>query len=149
MTEIIHYFKKLNPVAVAPYKKHSDDSGLDLTCIEKLNKVGVVEFFDTGIALQPSSGYYYELVPRSSITGSGYILANSIGILDTSYRGSIKVPLIKVDSEAKELTVPFTIVQLIPRKVEQIKLVEITEELEQSNRDKDGGINRIIYDNLV
>lgn len=44
---------------------------------------------DFGIAIQPPEGYYFELVPRSSIHKYKLAMANSIGIIDPAYRGSI------------------------------------------------------------
>ena len=53
--------------------------------------------YDTGIQVKPQYGYYFEIVPRSSLSKSGYILANSIGIIDPSYSGNLYIVLIKID----------------------------------------------------
>ena len=46
-------------------------------------KLGMTrEFFDTGISIHVSDGYYVEIVPRSSITKTDFLLANSVGIID-------------------------------------------------------------------
>ena len=69
--------------------------------------------YDTGIIVAPDFGYYTKIVPRSSLVKSGYMLSNSIGIIDGSFRGSLKVVLTKVDDSFPDLTLPFCCAQLI------------------------------------
>ncbi|KAG2424904.1 hypothetical protein HXX76_014062 [Chlamydomonas incerta] len=109
--------------AVIPSKGHPTDSGFDLTLISKLSQKGHVCMYETGISLAPPPGFYMDLVPRSSIVKSGYMLANSVGVIDASYRGTIKVPLIKVDPDAPDLELPVRLVQLIPRRVHEMEVV--------------------------
>lgn len=109
-------YKKLSPLAIPPNKTRASDSGLDLVLIDKKSSTGNVTFYGTGISVQPPSGYYFDLVPRSSITKKGYILGNNVGIIDQGYTGEIIVPLIKIDPNAPDLELPVKIVQLIPRK---------------------------------
>ncbi|WP_457680575.1 dUTP diphosphatase [Thermovibrio sp.] len=102
--------------ALPPFKKRISDSGFDLHLIKLLKREGNLYFFDTGVRVSPPPGYYFDLVPRSSIFKSGFILANSVGIIDMTYRGTIKVSLIKVNPDAKEPQLPWRAVQLIPRR---------------------------------
>jgi len=102
--------------ALPPFKKRVSDSGFDLYLVKLLKKEGNLYFFDTGVRLSPPPGYYFDLVPRSSIFKSGFILANSVGIIDMTYRGTVKVPLIKVDPGKPEPELPWRAVQLIPRR---------------------------------
>lgn len=108
-------FKKLDMCAEIPTKAHASDAGYDVTLIGIEKTVGNVTFYKTGLSVEPSHGYYVEIVPRSSISKTGYILANSVGIIDASYRGELLVALMKIDPEAKELELPKKMVQLIPR----------------------------------
>lgn len=125
--------------AIAPSKERISDSGYDLTLLEKIKQIGDVELYDTGIKIVPKYGYYFDLVPRSSIIKSGYILANSIGIIDRTYLGNIMVPLIKIDKNAPDLILPNRLVQLIPRQIIHADLIEISEsELEQTSRGEGG-----------
>lgn len=48
---------------------------------------------DTGVHVQPEEGYYVELVPNSRIAKSPFMFANSIGIIDPEYTGSMRVIL--------------------------------------------------------
>jgi dUTP pyrophosphatase len=85
--------KLLDDNAELPYRQHPSDTGYDLklTCVKKI--VGDVIFFGTGLSLQPSSNYYFKIVPRSSISKHGLGLANSVGIIDNQYTGEIMVPI--------------------------------------------------------
>jgi dUTP pyrophosphatase len=115
------------PGAVAPSKRAASDSGFDLTLIDRWKTHGAIEFFRTGIRVQPAFGWYFDLVPRSSISKSGYMLANSVGIIDRGYTGEIFVPLVKVDPNAPDLELPNRLVQIIPRQIIAAELVEVTE----------------------
>ncbi|OJJ21036.1 hypothetical protein BKI52_10715 [marine bacterium AO1-C] len=108
---------KVHEKAVAPFKGRVSDSGYDLTLIDKVKQVGLVTFFDTGIQIQPGFGWYFDLVPRSSISKTGYMLANSVGIIDRTYTGNVLVPLIKIDQNMPDLELPARVVQIIPRSI--------------------------------
>ena len=71
---------------------------------------------DTGIIAESPYGYYTEIVPRSSIIKSGYILSNSVGIIDMGFTGSLKICLTKIDDSLPDLKLPFCCAQLILRK---------------------------------
>jgi dUTP pyrophosphatase len=80
--------------------------------------------YDTGIAVCPPDGYYTEVVPRSSLSKTGYMLANSVGIIDSSYRGSIKV-VVTGDESLKSLELPFKGFQLVVRKQYHANFAEV------------------------
>lgn len=123
--------------ALPPQKAYPTDSGFDLFLIKKIKEENGVYMYDTGIAIKPPEGYYFELVGRSSISKSGYMLANNIGVIDETYRGSIKVALVKVKPDAKELELPIRLVQLIPRNLILMKPNKV-ENLDETTRG-DGG----------
>lgn len=106
-----------DPEAVPPHRAHPTDSGLDLYLIKKIKEENGVAYYTTGVRVQPPPGYYFELVGRSSISKTGYMLANNIGIIDEDYRGCIIAALVKVGSAHAhgELTLPAKIVQIIPK----------------------------------
>lgn len=119
-------YELTQPGAVPPKKHRSSDSGFDLTLINIDRIVGRVVLFGTGVKVTPPVGYYFDLVPRSSMIKRGYILANSVGIIDQGYTGEILVPLIKIDTNAPDLELPATVVQLVPRKWYGFQPVERT-----------------------
>jgi deoxyuridine 5'-triphosphate nucleotidohydrolase len=116
---------KADPLAVAPRKARVSDSGYDLTVIKKVKTVGRVELYDTGIKIQPDYGWYFDVVARSSLTKTGYIIGNSVGIIDRTYVGTVLIPLIKIDADAPELALPATVAQLIPRPIVHAEVVEV------------------------
>lgn len=134
----LHFrFKKSLPDAVTPIRAHGSDSGFDLTLIKKIKTVGNVEFYSTGIQVEPPHGYYFDMVARSSISKTGYILANSIGIIDQNYRGDVIVPLLKVNENSLEIKLPVKLVQLIPRQWIHMCPVE-SNDLDLTSRGEDG-----------
>lgn len=85
--------KKLDPKAVLPLYSKRGDAAMDLTAIS-LTKVdrdtfGYLEY-GTGLAVEIPEGYVGLLFPRSSISNSGLILSNSVGLIDSGYRGEVK-----------------------------------------------------------
>jgi len=130
-------FKKVNESAVIPRKAGENEVGFDLTAI-KLDKIdGNINYFDTGIQVEPPNGYYLEIIPRSSIVKTGYILANSVGIIDPTYRGNIKIVLIRTNFNLPILTPPFCKCQLIVRKIYNFDSC-VVDELSDTERG-DGG----------
>jgi len=111
--------------AIAPSKGSTSDSGFDLTLLEPAQRTGPVTLYRTGIRVQPAFGWYFDVVPRSSISRSGYMLANSVGVIDRGYTGEILVPLIKIDPSAPDLKLPARLVQMIPRQIIAAELVEV------------------------
>jgi dUTP pyrophosphatase len=86
--------KKLDPKAVTPAYAKAGDAAVDLTAIS-IAKVDRDEFgymeYGTGLAIEIPEGHVGLLFPRSSISNSGLILTNSVGVIDSGYRGEIKL----------------------------------------------------------
>ena len=81
--------KKLVPTAIIPSYAKYGDAGLDLTAVSKeFDKDGNV-VYDTGLAFEIPDGYVGLLFPRSSISKADIILTNSVGVIDSGYRGTI------------------------------------------------------------
>lgn len=85
-------FKKLHEKAVAPKYSVEDDSAMDLTATTKKivdeGSYGYIEY-GTGLAMEIPKGHVGLLFPRSSISKTGHILANSVGVVDPGYRGEV------------------------------------------------------------
>jgi dUTP pyrophosphatase len=85
--------KKISDKAVLPTRAHETDSGWDLT-VTGIDKIkGDTIFFKTGLQVKPPAGHYFEIYPRSSIAPLPLMLANSVGIIDSSYRGELIVAI--------------------------------------------------------
>jgi dUTP pyrophosphatase len=82
--------KKLNPIAQIPFYAKSDDAGMDLVATGFTIEQSYTEYF-TGLAIEIPQGYVGLIFPRSSVSNTELILANSVGVIDSGYRGEIKV----------------------------------------------------------
>lgn len=126
-------------VSTLLYPKLKDNSygnvGIDLY-VTSVEDCGQYYKIDTGIAIQPPEGYYFDVVPRSSIYKKGLILANSIGIIDQSYRGTIKAMFLKTPN-CEAPVVGERLLQLIPRENLLVEFEEVSE-LDNSERGDKG-----------
>lgn len=135
--------------ACLPSKGRSNDVGYDLKvcCVERADR-GLAEICtylaDFGVAVEPPLGYYFELIPRSSIAWLGFIMPNSVGVIDPDYRGTLKMPLIfmgdaKLADQAAENLVGKRVAQLILRPMVTSEFVTVTfDELSKTVRGSDG-----------
>ena len=131
---------KTDKDAIIPSKAFEEDAGYDLTIIKKIKDFNSkTTLYDTGIKIEIDEGYYTEIVPRSSISKFGYILANNIGIIDNHYRGNLMIALTKIADDAPEIVFPFKCCQLIVRKQVFADLYEINDDNLSSTIRNDGG----------
>lgn len=106
-----------DPDAVMPSKAHASDIGYDLSIISKVKDLTKnTALYETGVKMMAPVGYYLEIHPRSSISKTGYMLANSTGIIDPGYTGNLLVALTKIDQDAPDITFPAKMAQVIIRK---------------------------------
>ena len=81
--------KKLDSNAVLPtYAKHGD-AGMDLTATSKRYDESGNVCYGTQLAFEIPTGYVGLLFPRSSNTKKDLILGNSVGVIDSGYRGEV------------------------------------------------------------
>lgn len=81
--------KKLDSNAVVPtYAKHGD-AGMDLTATSKTYDEHGNVVYGTSLAFEIPAGYVGLLFPRSSNTKKDLILGNSVGVIDSGYRGEV------------------------------------------------------------
>lgn len=81
--------KKLTKTALLPTKAHATDAGFDLYAdsIQYDNNGNTV--YGTGIAIEIPQGHVGLIFPRSSNAKKDLILSNSVGVIDSGYRGEI------------------------------------------------------------
>lgn len=138
-------YKLTHKDAILPTRKYgSGDVGYDLNLVEHIKTVGKLEYYTTGVQIEPPHDifiverqFHCELFPRSSLPQSGYMLANSIGLLDNGYRGDIIACLFKFDKDAPKLKLPQRLVQLVVRESYTPPVLEV-KELSKTDRG-DGG----------
>ena len=126
-----------------PGRGHPGDAGLDLTAMAVEQQRPRVFAFDAGISVQPPVGYYCEVVPRSSMVKTDFMLANSVGVIDPDYRGRIRVVLRYLgtagdggQADAQSL-LGTRIAQLLVRRLEPVR-VEAAESLAETARGPGG-----------
>lgn len=125
--------------APVPTKGHESDAGYDLTLVKMMKQINDNTWmFDTGIAVELPKGYYGAVYPRSSLSKMGYVMSNSVGIIDNEYRGTIKIVLTKVVLSAPDMELPCKCVQLILKKQEDFDLMEIDAVAIDTNRGTGG-----------
>lgn len=138
--------KKLNPNAVIPTYKHVGvDMGMDITAITYEYDEEYDRFiYHTGLAFEIPEGYGMLIFPRSSNTKTDVYLPNSVGILDSSYRGELMFIYKNRDSNALKIQ-PYNpgdkIGQIVILPYPQIEFVEV-DELSETERGTDGGLIR-------
>lgn len=115
--------------AVLPTKAHESDIGWDLVAIREHKVINEdIIMYDTGIVAIPPKGYYLEILPRSSISKTGWMLANSVGTIDPDYTGNLYIVLTRVVKSMPKIELPFCKCQLVLRKIEKASLVEVNHE---------------------
>jgi len=133
-------FIRVDNNAIIPTKENYSDVGYDLSIISKIKDFNSkTSLYDTGIKIQLDFGYYAEIIPRSSISKSGYILSNNVGIIDNSYRGNLMIALTKIAEDAIEITYPFRCCQLIVKKQYYINMEEVKNDILEETRRNEGG----------
>lgn len=82
-------FKKLSETAVAPFQGSKFAAGFDLT-VDELEFSNNQIKYNSNIAVEIPEGYVGLLFPRSSVYKHHILLTNSVGVIDSDYRGPIK-----------------------------------------------------------
>lgn len=81
--------KKLSDNAVIPSYAHDTDAGLDLTATSKEYDEHGNVVYGTGLAFAIPDGYVGLIYPRSSNAKKDLLLSNSVGVIDSGYRGEV------------------------------------------------------------
>ena len=129
--------KRLDRSAVIPKYAKDGDAGLDLTATAyKVNEKGQY-VYTSDLALEIPDGYVGLLFPRSSICKKDLEMTNSVGVIDSNYRGPIKSVFNPTceDPEIYELGERFAQLIIIP--YPKIEFEEV-EELSETNRGSGG-----------
>jgi len=92
----------LDPAARLPGRANDGDAGLDLCSIESAElKPGQRASVGTGLAVEIPEGHAGLLLPRSGLAARhGIALVNAPGLIDSGYRGEIRVLLLNTDPAA-------------------------------------------------
>ena len=132
-------FIKLDEKAKAPVRKHEDDAGADLASIESVTLgIGESRLISTGIAIELPAHCLGYVTPRSGLAAKhGISIVNAPGLIDTGYRGEIKICLINLGHELFHISIGDRIAQLVVQRYESTEFVE-TDSFSETERG-DGG----------
>jgi dUTP diphosphatase len=129
-------FRRLVPGAIPPSRAHDGDAGYDLHAAEPVTLgPGERAVVPTGIAVAVPDGHAGLVLPRSGLAvRHGIALVNAPGLIDSGYRGELRVLLLNTDRENPFDVEPGDrIAQLVLVKVEGPELEE-AEELDETMR---------------
>jgi len=132
--------QKLVEHAEIPERAHKWDAGLDLVATDMYHdrEYGFVEY-GTGIAVEIPKGYVGLLFPRSSVSKKDLQLANSVGVIDSNYRGEVKLRYRHTDDpESSDVySVGDRVGQLVLVPCPQVRTLEV-EKLSDTSRGTGG-----------
>jgi len=128
--------RRLREDATLPERAYDGDAGLDLaSCESAVLRPGERAVVATGIAVEIPAGYAGFVQPRSGLAARhGIGVVNAPGLIDSGYRGEIRVVLLNTDRVSEFEVVPgMRIAQLVIAPVASVQLVE-ADELASSER---------------
>ena len=121
---------RLHGEAVVPARAYPGDAGLDLASAERVELApGARAVVGTGLAVAIPAGHAGFVQPRSGLAAKhGIAVVNSPGLVDSGYRGELKVVLLNTDREEPFVVEPgMRIAQLVVVPVATPEPVEVTE----------------------
>ncbi len=105
---------QLQPGAQLPKRAHATDAGADLFSYEEHEIYpGEQKLVDTGIAIKIPEGYGGFIFNRSSQGKKGITIPHSVGVIDSDYRGNLKVLLKNIGEDPYKISVGDRIAQLV------------------------------------
>ena len=132
--------QRLDPQLPLPRQAHAGDAGVDLYAREDamLPANGGRVLMPTGIAIAIPAGYAGFVLPRSGLAlHNGISVVNAPGLIDSHYRGELKVVLLNTDtSRPYHVHRGDRVAQLVIQRVEDVTWVEVDSLDEQ---DRGGG----------
>jgi dUTP pyrophosphatase len=134
MTELL--VRRLHPDATIPAAAYDGDAGLDLASVEEAELApGERRTIATGIAVAIPPGHAGFVQPRSGLAARhGISVVNSPGLIDSGYRGEIRVVLLNTDrTETFRIEPGDRVAQLVVLALPQLRIA-VTDELPGSER---------------
>jgi dUTP pyrophosphatase len=129
-------FQRLRDDAVVPTRAYDGDAGLDLSACERVVLgPGERRMVNTGLAVAVPEGHAGFVQPRSGLASRhGITIVNTPGLVDSGYRGELRVVLLNTDARESFVVEPgMRIAQLVVVPVATVDPIEV-EELPESER---------------
>ena len=132
--------KRLNENAIIPTKGSEYSAGFDLYSVEEATiEPAATVLIGTGWAMEIPTGYFGAIFARSGLaTKQGLRPANCVGVVDSDYRGEVKVALHNDSSKTVNLSAGTRIAQLILVPYSCIENIYEVEELHDTTRGTGG-----------
>jgi dUTP pyrophosphatase len=138
--------QRLHEDAVVPDRAYEGDAGLDLAACER-HELGPGEraVVGTGLAVEIPAGYAGFVQPRSGLAAKhGITILNSPGLVDSGYRGEVRVILLNTDRAETFVVEPgMRIAQLVVQAVEPVEPDEVGELAESERGARGFGSSRV------
>jgi len=128
--------RRLRDDAALPGQAYAGDAGLDLAACERVElRPGERATVGTGLAIAIPEGYAGFVQPRSGLASRhGITIVNTPGLVDSGYRGELRVVLLNTDARETFVVEPgMRIAQLVVLAVPGVEAVEV-DELPESER---------------
>jgi dUTP pyrophosphatase len=128
--------RRLRPDAIVPERAYAGDAGLDLSACEEVELgPGERALVPTGLAVAIPDGYAGFVQPRSGLAvRHGISIVNTPGLIDSGYRGELRVTLLNTDPRESFRVEPgMRIAQLVIVPIPEVELV-VVDELPESER---------------
>jgi len=122
--------RRLRPDAELPARAYTGDAGLDLAACERVELApGARAVVATGLAVAIPAGHAGFVQPRSGLAARhGITLVNTPGLVDSGYRGELRVVLLNTDAERAFVVEPgMRIAQLVVVPVPEVEPYEVDE----------------------
>ena len=128
--------KKLSSLAVSPWKAHLTDAGFDLYATSKHYDENGNVVYGCGLAFEIPEGYMGLVFPRSSNARTSLLLSNSVGVIDSGYRGEVTAKFKKL-YPGEECKIGERFAQLIILPIPSV-VFNLVDELSDSERGTGG-----------
>jgi dUTP pyrophosphatase len=121
--------RRIRPDAVLPTRAYDGDAGLDLPSADALVLApGERAVIGTGLAVAVPDGHAGFVQPRSGLAAKhGITIVNAPGLVDSGYRGEVKVVLLNTGDEPFEVEPGMRIAQFVVLPVAAVEPVEVAE----------------------
>lgn len=130
MEKIKVKIKKLKDGVVLPSYAKLGDAGMDVVAVGVKVTDKYVEY-STGLSFEVPEGYVMLIFPRSSVSKKDLVLANSVGVLDSGYRGELLIRFQKFGEDIYEVGERVAQIMVLPHPKIELEEVDCLGESER------------------
>lgn len=123
------YVKLIDPSAIMPTKKYASNIGYDISIIKRHKIISdTIIIYDTGLLFNSPFGFYFKLIPKFKLSIDGYLIGNTIGLIESEFcnlNKTLLITLIKINKEADDLKLPYKCCNLLLKEILHYELEQI------------------------